>query len=257
MRRSQHEYSRWFNRLRERDGPLYRSRFTSRCVDTVDYRRTVVRYVDTNAVHAGLCRSATSYPHGSAAAYAGRTGPPWLTRSWIESEVKRVAASATYRAADYAAAFPPLLAEESRQLVELRLESSAVEPDRLEDLLAAAPAAWIDWLWRKTEGADGTHPGLPLATPRSVLSSLRAVDSCRNAPDRGSVNLVEIALLRDLGAATYHEIGTLLSISPAAACGARARHARRFRADSKYASTVTELARRTLATIHGRRIVDE
>ena len=47
----QNSYSRWFNRSRKRDGPLYRGRFRSKRVDSEDYRLNLVRYIDENAAY--------------------------------------------------------------------------------------------------------------------------------------------------------------------------------------------------------------
>ena len=57
MQRVQTAYSRRFNRTRRRDGPLVRSRYGSRHVDTLEYRQVLVSYIDANPVVAGLCRN--------------------------------------------------------------------------------------------------------------------------------------------------------------------------------------------------------
>ena len=42
----EYRYVRYFNRSRNRDGPLFRGRFTSLNVTTVPYWRTLIRYID-------------------------------------------------------------------------------------------------------------------------------------------------------------------------------------------------------------------
>jgi len=79
----QNRYSRWFNRSRKRDGPLFRSRFRSKRVDSFGYRWQLVRYIDANPVMARLVEDPRSYPHGSASMYQSPIGPRWLERSWI------------------------------------------------------------------------------------------------------------------------------------------------------------------------------
>ena len=54
MQRIQGEYSRHFNRGRRRDGSLYRGRYFSSVVTSQAYADTLVRYIDGNAVQAGL-----------------------------------------------------------------------------------------------------------------------------------------------------------------------------------------------------------
>ena len=54
IRGIQREYSRAFNRRHRRDGPLARGRFKSKRVNTLEYRRTLVRYIDANPVLAGI-----------------------------------------------------------------------------------------------------------------------------------------------------------------------------------------------------------
>jgi len=57
------------NRLRESvgDGPVYQSRFTSAAIPAVGDLVRVCRYVERNALHAGLVRQAQDWPWGSLA----------------------------------------------------------------------------------------------------------------------------------------------------------------------------------------------
>ena len=54
MKLLQNGYSRWFNRARKRDGPLWRGRFLSRLVDSDEYWDLLVRYIDHNPVQAQI-----------------------------------------------------------------------------------------------------------------------------------------------------------------------------------------------------------
>ena len=87
MRVVQNEFVRWFNRRNRRDGALFRGRFLSKPVESLSYRRTLVRYIDQNPVLAGLVQRAADYPYGSAWHYASMRGPLWLTRDWVEASV--------------------------------------------------------------------------------------------------------------------------------------------------------------------------
>ncbi len=72
------DYVRRFNRIRKRDGSLFRGRFRSRPVESLEYRRRLVHYIDANPVLAGLVATHALYPHGSAHWYAQDSGPIWL-----------------------------------------------------------------------------------------------------------------------------------------------------------------------------------
>lgn len=254
MQHVQREYSAWFNRRRDRDGPLYRSRFTSRSIDTLGYRRVVVRYIDANAVSARLAVDALRYAHGSAIAHATGLGQAWLTRDWIRSECVRATGATSFDPSLYARAFPPLLSPDARAWVEARIGSSSDELDPLDDLLAAASEEFLDWLFRKTECADATRPGLPLAHVDGVrreLSSMRANDSALASFEMHRWRELEVGLMRDISAASYAEIGALLGIAAQVACSARARHARSLRADAEYARCAAFAARHVIRALHG------
>ena len=160
MQLVQNGYSRWFNRSRHRDGPLYRARFRSKLVDSEEYRLDLLRYIDDNAMAAGLCETPAAYPHSSAFQYLRTRGPSWLERSWVESVVMRHARSTEYVPADYHAAFGGLLPAGLRRLVERRIELPSAGLDPLGDLIGAAPQQVLDWMRRKAQLADGTDVGL-------------------------------------------------------------------------------------------------
>lgn len=65
-------YTRAFNRRHGFDGPLFRSRFRSVCIDSDDYLLTATRYVHRNPLEIGL--DIKGYPWSSYSAY--RTGRP-------------------------------------------------------------------------------------------------------------------------------------------------------------------------------------
>ena len=66
MQRVQLAYSRWFNRSRRRDGSLVRSRYRSKAVRSLCYRRVLVGYIDANPCSARIAPRPESYPYGSA-----------------------------------------------------------------------------------------------------------------------------------------------------------------------------------------------
>ena len=139
MQLVQNRYVRWFNRRARRDGPLFRGRFQSRHVDSLEYRRTLIRYIDHNPVVARMVPTPELYPHGSARHYRETSGPPWLQRSWVESEAMACAEASRFASDVYRLAFGEPLGEAMRQLIEARLHSNARGADPLDERVGSAP----------------------------------------------------------------------------------------------------------------------
>ncbi len=213
MQLVQNRYVRWFNRKARRDGALFRGRFLSRHVASMEYRRVLVRYIDHNPVAAGMVPCAELYPHGSARRYREAKGPRWLERSWVEADaVARVGAS-RFSYELYRLAFGAPLDEAMGELVEARLHSNARGPDPLDELIHSAPEGVGRWLRRKAELADGTRPGFPCASPTAVLRCLeqrvRAHSKWRLPRGASSVEVwpvLLVGLLRDLAGSSWSEI---------------------------------------------------
>ena len=72
------DYARAFNRRHGRDGPLFRSRFASRLVDSDEYLVTLVRYIHRNSLDLGIAPA--HWPWSSYSAYVGESRAP----SWLE-----------------------------------------------------------------------------------------------------------------------------------------------------------------------------
>lgn len=204
MRRVQNEHSRYFNRKRKRDGTLIRGRYASKPVRSLAYRRTLVGYIDRNPTKAGVVRKSSDYPLGSARAYLRPAGPRWLSREWVESEVCRAAGVERYSPSAYPLAFGGARSRESDELVEARIDSTAID-DPLDDLVGAGPARVRAWLQRKAILADGCRAGLPVCGRKSLEVAL-ADELGRAGPwyvedgeqVRGGDELALVGLLRDL-----------------------------------------------------------
>jgi len=254
MRQVQLDYVRRFNRSRRRDGPLVRGRFASKPVGSLAYRRILVRYIDENPVRAGICGSPGEYPHGSAACYRRGSGPPWLTRSWIEEEVRARAGTDRYDPGDYARAFARASEFESH-LVERRIGSPGAS-DRLDELVTSTPEAVLSWMRWKARLADGTEPGLPVAAGPCVDAAVR------EARDRGAGVLlrkgradllaeIHAGLLRDLSGATLEEIAQRLGRGQSSASQLCRRYAVRLEREENYARHASRLARAALDVQYG------
>lgn len=252
MRRAQNEHSRRFNRLRKRDGPLFRGRFFSRRVDTDEYRMAVVRYIDVNPVRAGVARAAGEYEFGSAAAYLRAKGPPWLTRSWIETMACAVTARARFDAAAYRIAFDPGVGaslDASHELVESRMAARARTADR-ENLVAAAPAHARTWMRWKASLADGLEPGMPICVTAILRRALDAdltqhgawmVEDGRRTW-RG-MQLARIGLLHELCGRSWTEIAIIERVSKSQAQRFGQLHRRLVLDDTAYAARIQQVGR--------------
>lgn len=222
----QNLFVRWFNRRNRRDGPLFRGRFLSRPVESLRYCRILVSYIDHNPVLAGLVKSPEAYPHGSARHYALEKGPRWLERSWVEGDALKQTGASEFSLIVYRRAFGRALTPHEIELVDARLEHLATEPDPLDDLVRAAPAAVGRWMQRKAALADRTRPGLPCASAglvsevcsqhRQAIEQLEWT-ALRARNRRGVWGVLLTALLRDVAGLSWVEISRRISIGESTA----------------------------------------
>ncbi len=251
MRRVQNEYVRWFNRRSRRDGPLFRGRFVSRRVKSLEYRRILVSYIDRNPVAAGLARAPESYEHASARYYAGERGPPWLTRSWVEGDCTLRSGRGVYDWDAYRRAFSAGGAE-GLSLVEQRLRSAPCEVDPLDDLVHGTPRSVLDWMRRKAALADGSKPGLPCVAASLVSSACRQEGSewVMRVGRRNDVDLwgvLEVGLLRDLSGLSWAAIARQIGASPSAAKRRYEIHRKKLAEPGAYAVRSQDRIRRLTA----------
>src|SRR5947207_9563627 len=99
-------YARRFNRVYSRAGRVFLDRYRAKRIDDTYYWTAVLRYIDRNAVAAGLAPRPFDYPYCSAWHYGRDYGPPWLTRTEVERHVARVQQVATYEPGLYARPLP-------------------------------------------------------------------------------------------------------------------------------------------------------
>lgn len=171
MHRIQNAFTRYFNRKRRRDGPLFRGRFLSNPVESSAYRRILVNYIDANPVRAGLCTDPCRYPWGSARQYVESTGPRWLHRQWVEELVSERSPTGRFDPSSYPRSTDERQRDVFAHLVQARLESSSTT-DELDSLLAMAPPAIRAWLRRKAVLADGAPPPFPCVAATVITDSI-------------------------------------------------------------------------------------
>ncbi len=257
MMRIQTEFARWFNRSRRRDGPLHRGRFRSKRVRSVVYRRILVRYIDSNPVLAGMTSASAGYRHGSAKHYARSRGPIWLSRDWVEGQVRDAFRADTYDPKDYPAVFGPRNQARVHWLVQRRIDGPAGELDPLDQLHSASSDQVMDWMRRRAQLADGTGVGIPVADPTSVTE---VIDESRDVLEGWMLKTgrkatsarqqLYLALLVDLCALNFTDAGGLVGVSKTGAARLIERHRSFALNDAGYLAQASELARRALARCH-------
>jgi REP element-mobilizing transposase RayT len=256
----QREYSRWFNRTRGRDGPLFRGRFVSKRVDSEAYRRHLIRYIDFNPVSAGLTATPALHPYGSARLYHKRAGPPWLSREWVESLVRKSTGAPAYDAESYIRVFGQPLSTHLERLVEKRLALRSVKEDPLANLLDAARGQVEDWMARKARLADAMPVGCPVCEPEVVDLEIEAARASLGewtipVTRKNSDAWLQLhaVLLRDLCGCRWDQISTRLRLSESAPIRMYARHRRCVVSDVDYAERSARLAERALSRMHAER----
>ena len=242
LRSIQNQYVRWFNRRRRRDGALFRGRFGSRPVRSDAYWLTLLRYIDGNAVGAGLVDDPRLYPWGSARDYARAAGPIWLSRAEVEATIRGGRNLTGYEPAAYAEMIGGSASAAESWLVEQRMRGRYALDDPLDDLLGAAPSRVLAWMKRKAGLADGTRPGVPILAPQTVqqITDRLAEDD----PDwivhpsrkgRSGWELIAIGLLRNASGLSLAEIAGRRSIDIPRVQRAIAAHRALMESDERYA----------------------
>jgi hypothetical protein len=252
-------YVRWFNRSRKRDGPLMRNRFRSKVVDSLAYRRLLVRYIDANAPLARLAPDAVSYPFGSARHYVGAAGPSWLCRAWIESVVREELGLASYCPERYAEVFGKGFERAHADLVERTIRSRGTAPVPVDVLLGGADAAVQSWMRRKCALADGTAPGVPVVSAEHVDRAIDAASRhcgpwlCGKGRRRADGwRVLRAMLLRQLAGLRHAEIGQRMGSSRETARCLHQLGARALAANPEFARRAGEVCRQALDRCYGK-----
>ncbi len=252
MQRIQGEYSRYFNRQRRRDGTLYRGRYFSGLVTSQAYADNVVRYIDGNAVHAGLVADPSWHTACSAYWYARGAGPLWLDRSALEGRALELSGASTYAPHVYAAAFKPRYSESLEAWILQRLNAGEGAPDPLDDLIDAAPPRILAWMRRKAKLADGgsVGVGLPLVPREDLEAAFRChAERLLALDDAGKVQEHAFAgLLRDVAGLTHGRIAQMTGKSQPTVAYRISRH-RELLARREYGEIIAAITRGALDRI--------
>ncbi len=186
MRRVQSEYTLRFNSRRDRDGAVLKGRFWSSLIDSDAYMIAAMRYIDANAVDAGLVSMPEEYPWGAMRYRAGGDPPEWLDRTELDRFIREQTPAFSEPRASYLTLFGGSPSASEADWVERRLLRPEGQPGlaELDDLVGSAPERFQAWLLERTSLADGTVPGAPGASPLAV--------EARVAEERGRVGAWEV-----------------------------------------------------------------
>lgn len=256
MRSIQNRYSRWFNRSRKRDGPLFRNRFLSNRVDTLSYRRNVVRYIHDNAVAAGIVADPKEYRWSSACLLTRKKKrPKWLATDWVKDELERRGGEGTV-AEQLEVAFPSRVDPEFRQLIERQLSQRLPEELADESLRYAGSPKVVRWMVRKAKLADGTRPFHPVSPPEVVEEVVAKAQGKlgrlvgrfgRYAKDAWLA--LRAGLLRMLAGCTHREIGMRANRHESTSCRDVHDHRDLMRAAPEYERLASQLTHQVLQIV--------
>jgi hypothetical protein len=242
MLRIQNSYVLWFNRRYGRDGPLFQGRFFSKRILSDLHWRTVLRYVDQNAVEAGLTHEARDYPYCSLWHYLRPSGPSWLSRGEVEGFVCRQLGLRQFSPGDYDRAFGRKMDTWENEFVTRRMKTGDYHSDPLDDLVSSAPSEVRTWMKRQASLADGSKPGLPLVSPQTVaILTKRGTDRepgwtvNMNGREWPGWITLHAGLLRLVCGLGLEEIAMRLSCAVSTAGGRSKAHLHLLKANENYA----------------------
>jgi putative transposase len=89
MQKLHGSFVKWYNARHSRTGRLFEHRYGSRPVSDELYFLTVVKYIEMNAVDAGLCATPDDWRWSSRGVIAERGCPAWLADDVLQERLGR------------------------------------------------------------------------------------------------------------------------------------------------------------------------
>lgn len=171
-----------FNARRDRDGPLVMGPFFSVRLFTDEDILRSIRYVDFNAVLAGLAKHPFGYESGSAFHYGRGSRPAWLDPRWVERFVPSVAGSASFRSEDYERQVLGDMTDEERRTIEFVYERLSRRGGKGLGPTEAVSGPVAAWIRDRCHLADGTAPGIVVAAPSVIETRITVARGERSGP---------------------------------------------------------------------------
>jgi len=217
------------------------------------YLNTLIRYVDSNPVAAGIVPIPEEYPHGSARALLRGPRPDWLSTEWLGPELGPwMARGMTFEQA-YRYVFS-LMNPDEIFLIEQRMACRAEHNHQLDSLVAGASPSLREWFEARAHLADGGVVGAPLVGPGTVgaaLGEARTADPVlRVGVTKRRVDawpVIEVALLRQLCGMTFEQISEQVGCSTATAYARYHRHRAANEQFVDYSSKFADVALRIMS----------
>jgi hypothetical protein len=243
-----------FNPRQGRDGPLFRSRFGSKPVETRDYKVSVLRYIDRNPVGAGMVARGIDYPHGSAFHFHRGTSPRWLNQSWAERVLREGRGIAGLPKGAYGAGLAQPYDKEADQLVEARMRSAGtVDPLNRDFANSDARCEFLASYLEQVSTGTRSSRELPTASSLTVTRCCDELadkegDWCVRLGKRpaGWLEIVKSGLLRRMTGCSELQIGQDLGWSRWTVARRADLHEELFRDDSEYRAMAMRVAGRVL-----------
>jgi REP element-mobilizing transposase RayT len=199
MHSIQMPHAKRFNRRIQRGGPLFRSRYFAKKVDSIAYRKIVVRYIDANPVNAAFAVLPSEYPYASSRHFVADQRPPWLETSWVDGFAND---GHNCPRQTYFERFSPHVDVGFCDWVSRRLEDDKRAGDGFAYLVEAAPSRIRRWMENMAALADGPNAPHRLLPPEVLWSTI---------PDRTDPkSSMATGLLHDVCGLTHREIAPVL-----------------------------------------------
>lgn len=256
----QNTYSRWFNRGRRRDGPLWRGRFLSKLVRSDAYWQLLVRYIDFNPVKAGIVAAPHLYELGSAWHYSrSLEGPPWLSRREVEGAVMQRLGKKRYEPPDYIKVYGAEVSESAAWMIQRGAFGLGDAEGAFVNLVGSAPSSVREWMRRKAMLADGSPVvGVAVIAPSVMLEQIGIEESLdpnwqvqRRRRRCSAWRILRCALLHHYSGCTLEFIATQTQLG-ASTVGRFVRdHAVLLTEDSAYSGRCSELLVRLVGVEYG------
>jgi hypothetical protein len=238
----QDSHARWFNVRHDRDGPLFKGRFTGKLLLGETSRRAVIGYIHDNPVRAGIVDRADAYPYSSAADYARATGRAWLSRQFGASLPAAVLHGRVVPA----------------DLVEAWIADARPFVADLDHLVVPRPAYVRRWLAQNALQADGRRKLQPLVRAKTVIE---VIHSLREREPGWAMRVGErsisawdvmlAGLLRVACALPLRDVGQRTAVTVSTAHGRVRMHVRLMAEEATYAHRTVGLLRTCLRTDYG------